>query len=88
MLHPLMPVHDARDRLADLLKTDLAVAEGLDRHFIRFQAEDGMKRRDSEVVGILKAPTGVVGLDEVTDGGLPAGRPTLVCGGAGSGISS
>lgn len=44
-----------------------------------------MKRRDSDVVGILKAPTGVVGLDEVTGGGLLAGRPTLVCGGAGSG---
>jgi circadian clock protein KaiC len=26
-----------------------------------------------------------VGLDEITNGGLPKGRPTLVCGGAGSG---
>ena len=32
-----------------------------------------------------KAPTGILGLDEVTGGGLPAGRPTLVSGGAGSG---
>jgi circadian clock protein KaiC len=32
-----------------------------------------------------KAPTGVSGLDEVTGGGLPRGRPTLVCGPAGSG---
>lgn len=32
-----------------------------------------------------KAPTGIRGLDEVTGGGLPAGRPTLVCGGPGSG---
>src|ERR1700741_2826515 len=32
-----------------------------------------------------KAPTGIVGLDEITFGGLPRGRPTLVCGGAGSG---
>lgn len=32
-----------------------------------------------------KAPTGIAGLDEITDGGLPKGRPTLVCGGAGSG---
>jgi circadian clock protein KaiC len=32
-----------------------------------------------------KAPTGIAGLDEITDGGLPAGRPTLVCGGAGCG---
>jgi circadian clock protein KaiC len=32
-----------------------------------------------------KAPTGIRGLDEITRGGLPKGRPTLVCGGAGSG---
>ena len=35
--------------------------------------------------GIAKAPTGVTGLDEITGGGLPKGRPTLVCGGAGCG---
>jgi predicted ATP-dependent serine protease len=32
-----------------------------------------------------KAPTGIGGLDEVTGGGLPRGRPTLICGPAGSG---
>src|SRR5512135_2543018 len=32
-----------------------------------------------------KCPTGIKGLDEITDGGLPRGRPTLVCGPAGSG---
>src|SRR4030095_2634275 len=32
-----------------------------------------------------KCPTGIKGLDEITDGGLPRGRPTLVCGGAGCG---
>lgn len=32
-----------------------------------------------------KAATGVTGLDEITGGGLPAGRPTLVCGSAGCG---
>jgi circadian clock protein KaiC len=32
-----------------------------------------------------KAPTGVVGLDHVTEGGLPRGRATLVCGPPGSG---
>ena len=35
--------------------------------------------------GITKAKTGIVGLDELTGGGLPAGRPTLVCGAAGCG---
>ncbi len=34
---------------------------------------------------VQKCPTGIQGLDEVTFGGLPRGRPTLVCGGAGSG---
>jgi circadian clock protein KaiC len=32
-----------------------------------------------------KAPTGIDGLDEITDGGFPKGRPTLICGGAGCG---
>src|SRR4029079_14884385 len=32
-----------------------------------------------------KAPTGVPGLDAITGGGLPRGRPTLVCGSAGCG---
>jgi circadian clock protein KaiC len=32
-----------------------------------------------------KVPTGIEGLDEITGGGLPRGRPTLVCGSAGCG---
>ncbi len=32
-----------------------------------------------------KARTGIFGLDDITNGGLPQGRPTLVCGSAGSG---
>jgi circadian clock protein KaiC len=32
-----------------------------------------------------KTPSGIEGLDEITEGGLPKGRPTLVCGGAGCG---
>lgn len=32
-----------------------------------------------------KAATGIVGLDEITGGGLPRGRPTLISGGAGAG---
>jgi len=35
--------------------------------------------------GIPKAPTGIQGLDELTRGGLPRGRPTLLCGSAGCG---
>lgn len=32
-----------------------------------------------------KTPTGIAGLDEITEGGLPTGRPTLICGEAGCG---
>jgi circadian clock protein KaiC len=34
---------------------------------------------------LAKTPTGIQGLDEITLGGLPKGRPTLVCGSAGCG---
>ncbi|HMO57317.1 MAG TPA: circadian clock protein KaiC [Roseiflexaceae bacterium] len=34
---------------------------------------------------LQKAPTGIHGIDEITNGGLPRGRPTLVCGSAGCG---
>jgi circadian clock protein KaiC len=36
-------------------------------------------------LALAKSPTGIPGLDEVTEGGLPQGRPTLVCGTAGCG---
>ena len=35
--------------------------------------------------GLAKSLTGIAGLDEITGGGLPEGRPTLVCGSAGCG---
>lgn len=35
--------------------------------------------------GLKKASTGINGFDQITFGGLPEGRTTLVCGGAGSG---
>ncbi len=35
--------------------------------------------------GIAKCPTGILGLDQITNGGLPRGRPALICGGAGCG---
>ncbi|KCZ71450.1 RecA-superfamily ATPase possibly involved in signal transduction [Candidatus Methanoperedens nitroreducens] len=34
---------------------------------------------------LQKCPTGIRGLDDITDGGLPGGRPTLIAGGPGSG---
>jgi circadian clock protein KaiC len=37
------------------------------------------------VKSLEKTATGITGLDEITEGGLPKGRPTLVCGSAGCG---
>src|SRR5262245_31841256 len=42
-------------------------------------------RRVRRSARLAKCPTGIAGLDEITFGGLPRGRPTLVCGGAGCG---
>src|SRR5580765_7039556 len=39
----------------------------------------------SPATHLPKCPTGIQGLDEITDGGLPRGRPTLLCGAAGCG---
>ncbi len=39
----------------------------------------------SALAGLEKCPTGIHGLDEITLGGLPKGRPTLICGSAGCG---
>ena len=36
---------------------------------------------------LVKVPTGIAGFDEITGGGLPGGRPTLICGSAGCGKS-
>lgn len=42
--------------------------------------------REKKVKQMLqKVPTGINGLDEITEGGLPKSRPTLICGEAGSG---
>ena len=37
------------------------------------------------IAALPKVPTGIEGFDEITDGGLPKGRPTLICGGPGCG---
>ncbi len=43
------------------------------------------KRVIQKTATLEKCRTGISGLDEITEGGLPKGRPTLICGGAGSG---
>jgi circadian clock protein KaiC len=60
-------------------------------HKRKLRGHKALKRRaataptTTTAPGIAKAPTGIAGLDDLTFGGLPAGRPTLVCGGAGCG---
>lgn len=44
-----------------------------------------LERANSPDRALPKARTGIAGLDEITNGGLPSGRPTLVCGSAGCG---
>jgi circadian clock protein KaiC len=38
-----------------------------------------------ELLPLEKTPTGIPGFDEISEGGLPKGRTTIVCGGAGCG---
>ncbi len=44
-----------------------------------------MKVIEADRQPLAKCPSGIPGLDEITNGGLPRGRPTLVCGTAGCG---
>ncbi|MHB8139413.1 MAG: circadian clock protein KaiC [Smithellaceae bacterium] len=44
-----------------------------------------MAKKKHDAVLLEKCPTGIKGLDEITKGGLPKGRPTLICGSAGCG---
>ena len=44
-----------------------------------------IRRNSRPLRGLQKEQTGIPGFDEITRGGLPAGRPTLVCGSAGAG---
>jgi circadian clock protein KaiC len=43
------------------------------------------RTRSKPLEGLQKEPTGIPGFDEIASGGLPAGRPTLICGSAGAG---
>jgi len=43
------------------------------------------KKANIKLKTLPKSPTSIQGFDEITGGGLPKGRPTLVCGGAGCG---
>ena len=47
--------------------------------------KNGVSKVLLSAVRLPKCPTGIQGLDEITGGGVPRGRPTLVCGSAGCG---
>jgi circadian clock protein KaiC len=42
-------------------------------------------RRTAGLLPLEKTPTGIPGFDEISEGGLPKGRTTIICGGAGCG---
>lgn len=44
-----------------------------------------VQKNNKERRSLPKAATGIQGLDEITQGGFPRGRPTLICGSAGAG---
>ncbi|MGH7768921.1 MAG: circadian clock protein KaiC [Candidatus Binatia bacterium] len=58
------------------------------KNLLKHQPDKSRKRnatRRDVQAGLAKAPTGITGLDEITFGGFPKGRPSLICGSAGCG---
>lgn len=60
-----------------------AVVEGVQS--FRSKMASTRTRTKDRVVGIKKVPTCIEGFDQVTEGGLPQGRTSLICGAAGCG---
>jgi circadian clock protein KaiC len=51
----------------------------------RAEKRDRIRPKSDVAPGLEKCPTGIVGFDRITFGGLPRARPTLICGGPGCG---
>jgi circadian clock protein KaiC len=68
-----------------LERCDVSRAQGPDVGSTAEVAAVGRSAHRAVSRELPKAPTGISGLDEVTGGGLPRGRPTLICGPAGCG---
>ncbi len=51
----------------------------------RIRDTNGQAKSSVTLAGLEKVPTGIRGLDEISGGGLPRGRTTIVCGGPGCG---
>ena len=54
-------------------------------HLIAKGAKPPKKTKALNSKQLHKCPTGIEGFDQITEGGLPKNRTTLICGGAGSG---
>lgn len=67
-------------KIISYFKYILTIAE-----YITFDYGGTMTKTKRAADVLQKSPTGINGFDEISNGGLPKGRPTLVCGGAGSG---
>lgn len=52
---------------------------------IKQNRTNSVSKKRSVSKGLQKTPTGISGFDEITLGGLPKGRPALICGTAGCG---
>src|ERR1700742_9124 len=53
--------------------------------YLSFMSKPKNQQTKKQAPSLPKTPTGIIGLDEITGGGIPKGRPTLVCGDAGCG---
>jgi circadian clock protein KaiC len=56
-----------------------------DSRFNHFAMSKKVVKKEQTENVLCKSPTGIKGFDEITGGGLPKGRPTLICGDAGCG---
>jgi circadian clock protein KaiC len=65
----------------------MPTAKGFDQEFLTMPGHKTIARRRATPPARMlpKSPTGMAGLDEITEGGFPTGRPTLICGSAGCG---
>jgi circadian clock protein KaiC len=67
-------------------KTRLGFKHSIQEVFTSLTRSSALRNENSSVLPQLeKARTGITGFDEITKGGLPKGRPTIVCGGPGCG---
>ena len=76
----------ATTRLTDGMALSIVNVPGI-ANFRACELMNKTKRKPTVRSSLPKVPTGINGLDEITGGGFPRGRPTLLCGGAGAGKS-